>query len=168
MIEQPALVVAVEGDIALLHTEGQSTCRGCRANTTCGTDLLAKLFPDRERKPLCLPIDHLARRPLPGQRAVLGIDEDYLQRNILLLYVVPLLGLLGGAILGGLSGAGEPVAGNSELASILGGLSGLTAAFFWVSWRSHRTTAHLAHSVRVLRVEPSMRTVAVRDLGLHT
>ena len=167
MIEQHARVVAIEGDIALLHTEGQSACGSCQANSTCGTGLLAKLFPTRARQPLRLPIDHLARRPLPGQRVVLGIDEDYLQRNTLLRYAVPLLGLLGGAILGDLSSAGDAAGNGSELAAIFGGLFGLTAAIFWVRWRSHCATARLAHSVRILRVEPGVQTVAIRDLGLH-
>ncbi len=167
MIEQHARVVAIEGDVALLQTESQSACGSCQANSTCGTGLLAKLFPARARQPLRLPIDHLARRPLPGQRVVLGIDEGYLQRNTVLLYAVPLLGLLGGAVLGDLFGAGGAAGGGSELAAILGGLSGLTAAIFWVRWRSHGASARIAHSVRILRVEPDVQTVAIRNLGLH-
>ncbi len=167
MIEQHARVIAVEGDTVVLQTETQSACGGCQANSTCGTGLLAKLFPERARQPLHLPVAGLSRPLLPGQRVVLGIDESYLRHHMLLLYAVPLLGLLGGAILGDLWGGGHAVGGASELAAILGGLSGLTAAVFWVRWRTSGNAARIAHSVRILRVEPGTRSVPVQDIGLH-
>lgn len=167
MIEQHARVVAVNGDRASLQTEGQSGCTSCAAKSGCGTGAVAQLFPARQRQLLELPIDHLSRTPLPGERVVIGIDERYLHRNTWLIYALPLIGLLGGALAGDFLVKSLLGPGETELGAILGSLFGLVTAFAWMGFRSRRTAAPDPDSIRILRIDPSATAVAIRDLGLH-
>lgn len=167
MIEQHARVVAINGDRASVRTESQSGCGSCSAKSGCGTGAVAQLFPARQRQLLELPIDHLSRKPLPGERVVIGIDEDYLQRNTWLIYALPLVGLLGGALAGDFLTKSLLDSGETELGGILGSLSGLGMAFAWMGIRSRRNAALDPDSIRILRIDPSATAVAIRDLGLH-
>jgi sigma-E factor negative regulatory protein RseC len=63
-----------------------------------------------------------------GEAVVVGIEERALLRAVLLGYLMPLLLLLAGALLGGLWG---------EAPAIVGGLAGLAVAALWL--RRHRS-----------------------------
>ncbi len=167
MIEQHARVVAVSRDRASVQTESQSGCTSCSAKSGCGTGAVAQLFPARQRQLLELPIDHLSRKPLPGERVVIGIDEGYLQRNTWLIYALPLAGLLGGALAGDFLMKSMAGPGGTELGAILGSLFGLSMAFAWMGIRSRRNAALNTDNIRILRIDPSATAVAIRDLGLH-
>lgn len=127
MIEQEARVTAVQGDQAQVSIVSQSACGGCAAKSGCGTSVIASLFPQRQQQ-LRVTNSHHAK---PGDRVLIGLPESGLQRASLLLYGVPLLGLLGGAL------AGQHW-GGSELQSILGGLLGASIGLWFVRWRSAR------------------------------
>lgn len=167
MIEQQARVVTVSEGSARIRTENRAGCGSCSARGGCGTGLVAQLFPSRGRELLELPIDHLRRKPLPGERVIIGIDEAYLFRNTWRVYALPLSGLLLGALGGDLLGRSLPALGTTELGAIAGSLLGLGMAFAWLGARSRRLAADLSRHVRILRVDTSATVVAVRDLGLH-
>lgn len=146
MIEQHAQVIRVEGEEIWIRTEAQSGCHSCGAKSGCGSALIARFFPQRVTQKLPLPRDGAAATPVPGDRLVLGIDEAFLQRISLVLYLLPLLGLLFGAI------AGQMILG-TELAAILSGLSGLVVALYLVKQGAGWLTGLYAGGVRILRVE---------------
>lgn len=114
MIEQEARVVGIEGDDAVVAIQRQSACGGCSAKSGCGTSVVASLFPGRQQT-LHL---HNSQHAQVGDRILVGLPESALQRASLLLYGVPLVLLLAGAVVGQSWGGTEPLA-------ILGGLSGV-------------------------------------------
>lgn len=130
MIEQEARVTELQGDQALVAISRQSACGSCAAKSGCGTSVVASLFPQRSQQ---LRVTN-TQGAEPGDRVVIGLPESGLQRASLLLYGVPLLGLLAGAA------AGQQW-GGSELRSILGGLLGVSLGLLYVRWRSARATA---------------------------
>lgn len=132
MIEASARVTAVRGDRARVAIERQSACGGCAAKGGCGTRLIADWFPKRQ---LSFDLDNVIGAA-PGDRVTVGLDERRLQHFALLMYAIPLLGLLGGALFGHqlTSSLGWP----AEPGSILGGLSGVATALYWVWQRSRR------------------------------
>jgi sigma-E factor negative regulatory protein RseC len=146
MIEQHARVTAVDGDLIELHTEAQTGCHACGAKSGCGSGLIAQMFPARFNQRLRLGGSHLRVAPRPGDQVVIGIDERYLQKSSLLLYAVPLLGLIAGAILG------QSLWG-TELASILGGLLGLSTTLVLNHWGAAWLLRQAPNAVRILRVE---------------
>lgn len=122
MIEEQARVVEVVDRVAKIVTERRSACGSCAAKQGCGTSLLAAWMPQRQLT-FHIANDIDAR---VGDLVVVGLDERLLQRGSLLLYAVPLAGLLTGAI------AGERLLAqfgwSSELGAVLLGLLGLTVS----------------------------------------
>jgi len=130
MIEQQAQVMALDGDHALVAIVRQSACGSCAAKSGCGTSVIASLFPQRQQQ---LRVSNTAKA-CPGDQVLIGLPESGLQRASLLLYGVPLLGLLAGALLGQEWGGSEPQA-------ILGGLLGAGIGLWFVRWQSSRGSA---------------------------
>ena len=122
MIEQPARVLSRDRGEALVQTERGSACGGCNARAGCGTSLLAQVFG---HKPARLRVANPIAAE-PGERVIVGLSERGLVRASVLLYVLPLLGLLLGALAGELA-VQRLGLGGGETLSILAGLLGLTA-----------------------------------------
>jgi sigma-E factor negative regulatory protein RseC len=96
VIEETARVVALEGDVALVETQRSSACGSCTVGSGCGTALIGRFFGHRAVRTRAR--NRAGARV--GQQVVLGLDETAMLKGALALYLVPLLGLLAGAILG--------------------------------------------------------------------
>lgn len=121
MIENSARVTRVEGDLAWVRAESPSSCGAC-GGKGCGSSIFVRLLHPGEP-------EYAVMNPIsaePGEAVVVGIEEGALLRAAVAAYLVPLLLLLGGALLGGVWG--EPQA-------IAGGVAGLVAAAVWLRRR---------------------------------
>jgi sigma-E factor negative regulatory protein RseC len=152
MIEETAHVVETEGEYAWVETQRRSSCGSCSAKG-CGTGALSKVLGRRsQRLRVRNPID--AR---PGDAVVLGIDEQALLRGSLAVYIVPLLAMLAGALLGEVLApqwGSEP-----ETLSLLLGLAGLAAGFFWLHRYNRRLSADERFMAVILRTSAAQPTV---------
>lgn len=166
MIEQSARVLRLDGDWVVVATEPQSGCSSCDVKSGCGTSLIARLFPQRPQQQLRLPLRGIDPLPRPGDRVLLGIDQRYLHRSTLLLYTVPLMGLLGGAIVGSLVGGmpNSPLA--SEPMSILLCLLGLSLGLAYTRKRAAVSARQPGQVVRLLRVTPAESPIAIEVSAL--
>lgn len=90
MLSEWATVVDWQQGVATLRCEQRSGCSGCRSSASCGTRALSKLGPSGIHE---LKVDY-AQPLLPGQRVELAIPESSLIASALLVYMVPLLGIL--------------------------------------------------------------------------
>ncbi len=115
-VEGVARVIAVSDEAAWLEAEPKSACGGCASAGHCGVSALSGLF-GRKRTRFRLANDFDAR---PGERVVIGISQSMVLRASLIAYMVPLLGLLIGAVGG--AGLGDP-------GSIGGAVAGFAAGF---------------------------------------
>lgn len=133
MIEQPGQVVRVEGGRAWVETERRSSCGDCSAQAGCGHAIIGKTFGGL-RNTVQVHVD----RPVnAGDRVVLGVREDALLKSSFAMYLVPLLGLIGGALLAAqLAGSGE------DPAALAGAGVGFIAGLLWVRGFGGRA-AHL-------------------------
>lgn len=119
MMREWATVIAWENGIATLRCNQRSGCSGCQASATCGVSIMNKIKSNRVLE-FKLPV----KQPLSvGQKVEIGIGEANLLYSALLIYMVPLLGLFGGA------GATHLLFGGNG-AVIIGALLGGTAGFF--------------------------------------
>ena len=146
MIEEQARVLRVQGEIAEIVTQPRSACGSCAAKNGCGTSLLAAWFPQRR-------LTFELRNEIgaeAGDSVVVGLDEGLLQRGSLLLYALPLGGLLLGALLGERLFLGLGLA--TELGAVLVGLLGLTGALLYVRRITQRRPNGAGQGVRLLRV----------------
>ena len=163
MIEQYARVVEVHGAKVRVVTERQPGCQSCDVRGGCGTSLIGRLFPQRPEQLLDLSAARLTSLPRPGDRVLIGIDEQYLQQTGLLLYATPLAGLLLGAVGGAMLGAAIGVQAQEPM-SILFGLMGVSLGLLYVKRRSAAHKHAPEGPVRLLRVEPAAVAVTLPAL----
>jgi sigma-E factor negative regulatory protein RseC len=160
VIEEQARVVQAEGDFVEIVTEKRSACGSCSARAGCGTSLLSTWFPQR-RLSFRLRNDVAAER---GDLVVVGLDEGQLQRGAMLLYALPLAGLLIGAVAGE---HGFPIVGlPSELGAVLVGLLGLSAALILVRHLSAGQKLGGDRGVRLLRIARPSSIFAAGEIAM--
>ena len=125
MITEMGRVVAIEADSFWVETIQQSSCGNCSASKGCGQKVLLKAGHKR--------VGHI-RALLQNQDAVsfkiddqveIGIAEHVISKGSIFVYMMPLMGLLGGAIAG--DRFGLSVGFNAEFTSVSLGLLGLVA-----------------------------------------
>lgn len=153
MIEAVGTVREVDGDVILVEVRRRSACSGCDSQEGCGTSALGTWF-SRGTSRVRLRSDQPLRA---GDLVVVGLEETALLRASIVLYLLPILSLLGGAMAGAaLGGAGVDWPG------IGGGLLGLTAGLA-VS-RSHLASARWgADGAVVLLCRHDQRTTVTLD-----
>ncbi len=130
-IDQPVLeaarVVAVEPGGAWLESEGQGGCANCRDGRGCGVSVFQRLFR-LPRHRLYLPTDQILG---VGDHVVIALSQRAVLIASLWLYLAPLLGLLGGALL-------AEVLFAREWLTVSGAALGLTGSLWWVRARQQR------------------------------
>lgn len=118
-LETPARVVRLEGDTAWVLSESPGSCGAC-GGKGCGASLFSRVWQSGNASyPVDNPIGAQA-----GEAVVVGLPEGSLLAASVSAYLIPLAGLLGGALAGNVL-AGEP-------AALAGGLLGLLGAGLWL------------------------------------
>ncbi len=138
MIVAEARVLRCDADCLWVDVQRPGGCANCAGQSGCSTAVLAPFF-SRRQAPL-----RVARRGaqarLPGETVRIGIRESTLLRGSLWLYLWPVVGLIIGAVLG--QALGERVFSQAnETLTVIGGLSGLSGAFWLIAKRSARASA---------------------------
>ena len=100
MLTETGRVVAVEADGLWVETLRKSTCGSCTARSGCGHGLMNRLGEGRSSYIRVLPGEGDIAACKIDDEVRIGIPEELLLRGSLMVYVLPLLGLLGGASLG--------------------------------------------------------------------
>lgn len=152
MIEETAHVVDTEGEYAWVETERRSSCGSCSAKG-CGTGALSKILGRRSQRLKVLnPVE-----AKPGDEVVLGIREQALLKGSVAVYIVPLLAMLGGALLG--EGVAPQWQSDAETLSMLFGLFGLAAGFFWLYHYNRGVSADERFMAVILRTSAAKSTI---------
>lgn len=143
MIQERARVLRTEGEIAWVQCESQAGCARCAEGRGCGGGVFARLLRHRLEE---LPVDNEIRAAA-GDAVLIGLEEQAVFNGALLMYGLPLAGLLGGAI------AGHLLAGESG--ALLAGAFGLIGALALARGISGRLGAdHRYHPVMLRRLAP--------------
>jgi sigma-E factor negative regulatory protein RseC len=139
MIETQAVVIRVEGRLALIEAERRLGCGRCK-ETGCGSAVPARLVKLKPRR-LHIVNSIAAKR---GDAVIVGISERALLKSALSVYLVPIMLLILGAVLGA---AGGP-AGVDRYA-LAGALLGLIAGAAWIREFTRHAGACLAPVIRL-------------------
>lgn len=121
-----ARVVSVDAGTVWLDPEPSAGCGGCAMKQACGAH--GKTGAGKRARRFSLPDSFRAR---PGERVVVGVDQSVLLKATLIAYMVPVLGLVAGALLGDLALGTEP-------AAMLGAAFGLGGGVVWARARAAR------------------------------
>ena len=146
MIEETAIVVALEGDRALLQTQRRSACQSCSVKQGCGTSVLAKVVGTRSSQ---ISVENSLQAQV-GDEVLLGIEEHALVRGSLLVYALPLLMMLAFALLG--EGLAQWLAWQHELMIIVAAGLGLLASIFVIRFGLDRTALKQQIQPHMLRI----------------
>jgi sigma-E factor negative regulatory protein RseC len=95
MIEETARVIAIENGQLLLEAQTSSACGACAAKQGCGTSVLSR-WVGRKFTRFQAPNTINAR---VGDEVVVGLAEDVMLKGSLLVYLLPLLAMIGFALL---------------------------------------------------------------------
>jgi len=101
MLKEIATVVkAVDQDL-WVRTDSQSGCNGCAASKGCGISLIDKIFSN---KPALLHVKNVHVKndafAQVGDKVVVGVEENAFLKASLLVYFLPLVFMIGFALLG--------------------------------------------------------------------
>ncbi len=145
MIEEQAEVVEVIGSQLVLQAQTQSACGSCSARKGCGTSVLSKVVG---RKFTRFQAENNIHAEV-GDTVVVGISEDALLRGSLVMYIIPILGMLVFALLADYSLAA--LAEYRDLAIAAAGIMGLVFGSLLSRWYFQRQGSQQRFSPVVLR-----------------
>jgi len=145
MIEEHAIVVGLERDVAMLEVLRRTPCGLCGQTRGCGVSLWGRLFG---HKPNIFKALNQINAGI-GDSVVVGIEEQALLVSALVVYGVPLLLMLLGALLAGAMFGVNHVDRNT----MIGAIVGLVIGLLWV--KGHTAGRSLGKGYRpvILRAE---------------
>lgn len=163
MIEQIATVVAVEGGSAWVESQRQSACGACAMNQGCGVGIFARVFGFNSPQ---LKVTHIEGIEV-GDRVVLGIDEQALVRGSFAAYIMPILFMLGFALLGDMLISRWLVALKPDVIVLLSGLIGLFVGLAWLNRHSRRIVRDCRYQPLILHKTADNIYTACRKSESH-
>ena len=138
MMETRAIVIAVEGREALVESMQGGGCGHCDSENGCGSGKMSQLFCSEPRR-FRVRNDGGAQ---VGTLVQVTLPEGVLIRSAILMYILPLVLLLCGAIAGARWHAG------SDAYAAVGGVAGLMLGFIMVKvWSLLRPFTSVAQPV---------------------
>lgn len=149
MIEEPGVVLAVDGQDVWVATQRKTTCGSCVAKAACGQGIVNSFSADKKPHTIKVRSDlHLQE----GDQVTLGISEDSLIRGAMLVYMLPLVAMFAAALGVNALNAAEPWV---ILAAVLGFLGGA----IWVRLFSARYMDETTMQPVVLRAQIVLNSV---------
>ncbi|MGF1693589.1 SoxR reducing system RseC family protein [Photobacterium kagoshimensis] len=156
MMRSLATVIAVEANAITVSCQQQTSCGHCASRDSCGTGIVSKAIPGRAHQ---LTIE--TQEPISvGDVVEIGLAEQSMLSSALLVYLLPLLFLIAGTIIGqwvfvDLAAGGE--LGVIVLASVSAALGLATARH--VAKRIEGQSAYTPSLIRVLGAQISNDSV---------
>jgi sigma-E factor negative regulatory protein RseC len=144
MITEQAIVTRCNGKQVELELQRGSACAQCELSQGCGTGALGRLLGKRS-KPLVIETDHVLK---PGDRLQLGLSESALVKASLIVYGLPLLGMIVAGLLAEFAAVSQALV---ALAAVVGFIVGFKLAVYLSRSLEHdRLTPYIVE----IRVNP--------------
>jgi len=127
MLETRARVVKTEGLHALVRADQSNGCNQCNGKG-CGAGKLSQLFCSRPRE---FQVKNVINASV-GDEVIVSVEDGAVLRGIGFVYLLPLLLLLFGALLGSTFSQQPEMSDNY---AALGAFFGLVTGFFYAKWK---------------------------------
>ena len=125
MVEEQAVVVDVDNEVAMLEVIRRTPCGLCGQTRGCGVSLWGKVF--RHPPQILRAANQVKART--GDLVIVGIEEQALLKGSLLAYGVPLIAMMAGALIAMAFWTGQ---GNQDVGAVLGAALGLVIGLVWI------------------------------------
>lgn len=135
-------MLEVDGSWAWVACRRQVECARCAEGRGCGGGVLGRLLGDRLHKVRAATGEIEVR---PGDQVLIGLAEDVVMRAAAVVYLLPLLAALAGAV------AFSSLAGGGDLAGFLGAAAGFLLGLGWARAYSRRHDRTAAFQPVILR-----------------
>jgi sigma-E factor negative regulatory protein RseC len=141
-ITKTGVVKAIRGPMAIAITQRESECEGCKARGSCeamgGTGANAEVTAIN------------TANAKVGDAVTIGLRGTSLLKAAFVIYMTPLLGLVGGMVLGFLLAGIFPVNKEVVVGSLAGG--GLLAALVWLKRKASRMAESEAFTPEIVAI----------------
>lgn len=144
MIEEIATVSAVYPEGVEVVCFSKSACGQCQHSSNCGTGLVSKALPGRDHRFIIATDLALA----VNQQVRIGIPEQGVITSALLVYLVPLLLILAGALLASVG------LGLGDAGTLLGAVIGGGIGFGWAARLARGASQQLTAPVIIAPLLP--------------
>lgn len=147
MIEQHAIILAIETlterqEVATIEVVRKTACGLCGKTRGCGNAFWGKLLGHKDPR---LKAENTINAKV-GQSVIVGIEEKAFMKSALLLYIVPLVTMLFGAML-------ALQVSSSDLSAMAGAVVGLVVGFFWVKSHVAGRSYYQNYQPKILRLD---------------
>lgn len=150
MLVETGRVVAVDPQGLWVETIRQSTCGSCAAQKGCGHGLLNRYSDGKRGYIRVLPGDAGTGACEVDDQVRISIPEEVILRGSVVVYMLPLLTMLGAAAAGA-----QLSAENSEGFAMLGAVLGFATGFALVRWHAWRHKDDRSMQPTLLDVVPT-------------
>ncbi len=164
MVEEQAVVVAVEEHAAWVETQRKAACDSCAVNKGCGTAVLSKVLGNKRSRLRVLKHDLQLR---VGDEVVIGLQEHALLRGSMTVYGSPLLLMMVGALLADYAGR-QWLGHTSDFLDIIFGIAGFLAGLVWLRLYSARIAQDPRYQPVILSVSTQIRPIHGTLSGIST
>ena len=148
MLEEHAVVVGVEGDGALLEIVRKAPCGLCGKSRGCGIALWGKLF---HHKSVFKAKNQIGATV--GDYVIVGVEENALLRSSAMLYGIPLVALLAGALIAMAFLPEGPTGAQKDTYAVIGALIGLALSLLWLKGNALGQSIRLQDQPVILRAD---------------
>lgn len=126
MIEENAIVVSLEQDMAMLEVVRRTPCGLCGQTRGCGISLWGRLLGHRRNT--FKAVNQIDAKP--GDNVIVGVEEQALLVSSLIFYGIPLAAMLAGALLAGAVFADDT--SHADRYAVIGAITGLVFGLLWL------------------------------------
>lgn len=141
MIEETAVILECAGEYAQVQTERSSACGSCSSRSACET---ASLKEEADKAPDVVLQALNTVGAQPGERVVIGFEEEALTKASMAFYAVPLVSFILFALVG-------QWLASSEAMAAVGGIAGLALGLLWLRYFSTKVSQDEHYQAVVLR-----------------
>ncbi|GLS82511.1 SoxR reducing system RseC family protein [Paraferrimonas haliotis] len=128
MMEEIGRVLLQDGQQVVIEVERKSACNHCDSKDNCGVSSVSKAFSNKKQL-IELTTSEVFET---GDMVKLGIPERTFLRSAAMVYLVPLMGFIAGALLGG--SLSQVLQSNHDLTSLVTALA-FGVGSWWVAKR---------------------------------
>lgn len=146
MICESGRVVSIESDWVWVETHQTTSCQSCSAKSGCGQSLINSVFSGK-RHYIKVAANGIKDTVHLHDEVEIAIPEHVMLKGSFIMYLLPLVFLIAGAVVGE-----HFTVGKGDLGAISGAIAGFCMAAVFIRWHSNKNSANPAYQPVLHRI----------------